>query len=151
MFQTKHSKNGFHVSFAATLKNIDAVVQETKKFLSGIHAQQHIFDMTLALREGLMNAVVDGSNLDADKKVSCSVLLDGDMLVIEIKDMGNGFDWRTRMGRIPPPDSESGRGLAIMGLYCDAIHYNDKGNKLTMKKDMRSSPSAMPKTTPSDP
>jgi serine/threonine-protein kinase RsbW len=138
MFQLSHTRNGFHVSFAATLENIDRVAQEAKKLLSTNHIEQHIFDVSLVLREGLMNAVINGSNLDAENRVALSLTLDDDILVIEIEDNGNGFDWRKRVGKIPTPESESGRGLAIMGLYCDSVQYNDKGNKVTLKKCIRS-------------
>jgi anti-sigma regulatory factor (Ser/Thr protein kinase) len=149
MFQLKHRANGFHVSFAATLENVDRVAQETKKFLSERQAEQYVFDITLVLREGLINAVVDGSDLNAEKRVSYTVMLEDNTLLIEIEDTGKGFDWRGHMGRIPLPDSESGRGLAIMELYCDAIHFNEKGNKLTIEKKLHpASPVELKKSLP---
>jgi serine/threonine-protein kinase RsbW len=131
------SENGFRISFPATLKHIDWAVQETKTFLETKQAQKHIFDITLVLREGLMNAVIDGSYQDAEKLVLYTILLDDDTLTIEIEDTGNGFDWHGRIGRIPVPQAESGRGLAIMGIYCDSVRFNDKGNKLTLTKSIR--------------
>ncbi len=137
MFAVTETLGGLHVSFSATLENVDKAADTAKRFLSRVDAGEHTFDVILALREGLTNAVVEGSDLDADKTVFCSLVLDGDTLVVEIEDGGYGFDWHGRVPEVPSPHSESGRGLAIMNRYCDTVAYNDKGNKLILKRRIR--------------
>ena len=106
-------------------------------FLSRVDAGEYTFGMILALREGLTNSVVEGSDRNADKTVLFSLLLEGDSLVAEIEDGGDGFDWRGRISEVPSAHFESGRGLAIMKRYCETVAYNDKGNKLILKRRIR--------------
>jgi serine/threonine-protein kinase RsbW len=119
------------------LENVDKAAQETKRFLSRVDAEQHAFQVVLLLREALANAVLDGSELNADNLVACTIRLAGDDLIMEIEDEGEGFDWRRHLGKEPPPGAESGRGLAIMEKYCEEVVFNDTGNKLTLKKSIR--------------
>jgi anti-sigma regulatory factor (Ser/Thr protein kinase) len=137
VFAVTETSDGFQISFSATLENVDRVADATKRFLSRVDAGAHTFGMILALREGLTNAVVEGSHLNADKTVFCSLLLDGDSLVVEIEDGGDGFDWRGCLPEVPSAHFESGRGLAIMKRYCETVAYNDKGNKLILKRRIR--------------
>ncbi len=129
-----HSQTEVVLSFSATLENIDRAADETKRFLAGLDAKGHAFGVVLAVREALANAVVDGSRLDASKTVAYAVRLEGKSIVMEIEDEGDGFDWRSHLGKKPAPDSESGRGVAIMEKYCEEVSYNDRGNKVVLKK-----------------
>ena len=134
VFNVSHNPRSVDLSFSATLENIDKAAEETKRFLRGVHAEKHAFDIVLVLREALANAVVDGSHLDADKTVAYTLRLEDNNLVMEIEDEGEGFDWRSHLGKNPPPNAESGRGLAIMERYCQEVEFNDKGNKLVLRK-----------------
>lgn len=138
-FNISHRADGFDLSFSATLENVDQAALETKKFLSRVHAEQQAFDVVLVLREALANAVLDGNRLDANKRVTFSLRLESDTLILEIEDEGEGFDWRRYLGKAPPPSSESGRGLAIMEGYCQDVVFNDRGNKVMLRKHIASS------------
>ena len=137
MFHLAYHDNGFDVSFSATLDHVDRVVEETKKFLVANHMSAHMFDVTLVLREGLLNAVLDGNQLDEEMPVEFCMSLDHDTLVMEISDEGAGFDCQYHMGDIPTPAADSGRGLAIMEHYCDSVRFNDVGNKVTLTIKLR--------------
>ena len=134
VFHIFHSPDRLDLSFSATLENVDKAAQETKRFLSRVHAEKHAFDVVLVLREALANAVLDGNKLDPNKMVTYAVHLEGDTLIMEIEDEGDGFDWRQHLGKDPPPHADSGRGVAIMEIYCQEVAFNDKGNKLVLRK-----------------
>ena len=136
-FNISQSPKILDLSFSATLENIDKAALETKRFLSSVRAARHTFDVVLVLREALANAVVDGSQLDASKIVAYTLRLEGNNLIMEIEDEGEGFDWQNHFGKKTPPHAESGRGLAIMETYCEEVVFNDKGNKLILKKSLK--------------
>ena len=98
-FNISQSPKILDLSFSATLENIDKAAQETKRFLSSVRAERHAFDVVLVLREALANAVVDGSRLDDSKIVDYRLRLEGDNLVMEIEDEGEGFDWQDHFGK----------------------------------------------------
>jgi len=145
VFNVSHEAAGVDLCFAASLENIDKAIAETKAFLTRIHAQQYTFDVTLVLREALSNAVVDGCGQDPKMRVSCRLRFRGRRLIMEIEDPGRGFNWRGRMGKLPPPEAESGRGMVIMEHYCEMVSYNDKGNRLMMEKIIRPGRGVAPK------
>ena len=137
-FNVTQNRTVLDVSFSATLENIDRATQVTKQFLTRVHAERHTFDVVLVLREALTNAVMKGSQLDAEKTVTYTLRLEGHELIMEIEDEGKGFNWQNHFGKKPRPSAEAGRGLAIMTSYCEEVVFNDKGNKLILKKDIRS-------------
>jgi len=56
-----------------------------------------------------------------------------------IHDQGQGFD---RATIVDPTDPEnltvpSGRGILLMRAYCDVVTWNDKGNEVTLVKNLR--------------
>lgn len=56
-----------------------------------------------------------------------------------IHDQGAGFD---RASIVDPTDPEnltvpSGRGILLMRAYCDVVTWNDKGNEITLIKNLR--------------
>ena len=88
------------------------------------------------MREALTNAVVHGCRLDPDKQVRCFLRLRAGRLLIAVADDGEGFDWRTaRRTRAGIPDS-SGRGMEILYRYANHVHFNDRGNVVTMIKQL---------------
>ncbi len=56
------------------------------------------------------------------------------IFIIEIEDEGDGFDTSIIRNKFLKKSSYSGRGLIMTSKMVDAFYYNDKGNKLVMKK-----------------
>ncbi|MEI9974031.1 MAG: ATP-binding protein [Ignavibacteriota bacterium] len=77
-----------------------------------------------------------GCKADAAKQVRCSLRLRAGHLLIAVSDDGEGFDWRAaRSKRAAIPDS-SGRGLEILYRYAKQVRFNQKGNVVTMIKQL---------------
>lgn len=104
--------------------------------------EEHTFGIHLAVEEALMNAIKHGNQRDPDKFVSVEYRFHKKILQIVIQDEGDGFD----PDDVPDPTLEenlelpSGRGLMLMKTFMTHVDYNDKGNCVTMEKDLDAPP-----------
>lgn len=125
-----------HLSFSSDLTEVDHACREAQSFVSSWeHVHDHFF-ILLALREALTNAVLHGNQSNPNLSVECFITVCEDELAMRIRDQGNGFDWRTRGLELPEPESESGRGLAIIKTCFDQIEFNDSGNEIIFRKTL---------------
>lgn len=82
--------------------------------------------LLLAVTEATTNAIIHGNKNDRNKNVYITVTLENKVLTISIKDEGVGFD----PAIVPDPThpdnllKDSGRGLYLMRVYMDELHYN---------------------------
>jgi serine/threonine-protein kinase RsbW len=98
------------------------------------------FDVELALREALENAVIHGNQEDPDTKVHvCCRCQPGKEISIVVTDQGKGFDFEktVRNGITTDPDSEHGRGIQMMKAYMDDVHFEQDGSEVHMRKRSR--------------
>ena len=95
------------------------------------------FEIELALREALANAVEHGSGHDPSKEIQCCVACDHarGMLII-VRDPGPGFD----PASIPSPIlgqnlfSTGGRGIYLINQLMDEVSFDRNGTEIRMKK-----------------
>jgi serine/threonine-protein kinase RsbW len=127
------NSNGIKLAFFATLENVDKAAKEIGKFFTSVGIKRKTFNIILCVREALINAVTHGSGRDDKKNINFELKLEGNNIIIEVEDEGEGFDWRTCLSKGLPSKEESGRGLAIMKKCFAEIKYNEKGNRLTLK------------------
>jgi len=98
------------------------------------------FDIELALREALENAVVHGNQEDPETKVHIRCrCLPGNELSIVVTDQGKGFDVEKVVGNgiTSDPASEHGRGIQLMKAYMDDVHFERGGAEVHMRKRAR--------------
>ena len=124
------------VAFPAALENIDIVCANITKLLTQSNIKGILFDVELLAREALVNAITHGSCMDEKKKVLFELRLGCDDIIMEITDAGEGFNWQEEFAKETQVTSEDDRGLPIFRYYADEVSYNDKGNKLFMKKQI---------------
>ncbi|MEA1966639.1 MAG: ATP-binding protein [Thermodesulfobacteriota bacterium] len=141
IFDVSKTEKTMSVIFNSTMKNVDQVCIKTMRFLSdkthGIKG--HFFAIHLVLREGLTNAVKHGNKGDPAKVIKYLIKIDSQETIhMEIEDQGKGFDWRKIEEKSPDDTDEHGRGLMIMKQYFSSYQYNEKGNRLILKKDILS-------------
>ncbi len=127
-------KNHLMMQFPSKVDHINRVEEETRNFLVSNGLSAEIFSVCLAMREGLLNAVKHGNQLDAGKTVKYTLKFFDDILTMEIEDQGDGFDWQSIKHVHPSEKSEHGRGIFIMKRYFSEFKYHGKGNKLTLTK-----------------
>jgi serine/threonine-protein kinase RsbW len=101
------------------------------------------FDVELALREALGNAVVHGNKEDPEKKVHirCRCGL-GKGISIIVTDQGKGFDFgKVLANRLTAdPAGAHGHGIQLMKAYMDDVHFTGRGSEVHMRKHSRITP-----------
>jgi len=126
--------------FPSKLYFVDIGQEAIQKMLEHFMVlNDEVFWISLAIREGLINAVKHGNKFDESKYVELMVELQGDMLRIEILDEGKGF----KIKDIPNPLDEenllkpSGRGIFYIRSFMDHVSFSKTesiGTKIVMEK-----------------
>src|SRR6266481_4548963 len=120
---------------------IQAISQLVGRLMRLIEGSQCVqgaeFDIELALREALRNAVVHGNQEDAETKVHIRCRCGpGKEISIVVTDQGKGFDFEKAVGNgiTTDPDSEHGRGIQLMKAYMNDVHFERGGSEVHMRK-----------------
>ena len=94
------------------------------------------FEIELALREALANAVEHGSGNDSSKQIQCCVACDHARgMLIVVRDPGPGFD----PSQIPSPIrgqnlfSTGGRGIYLINQLMDEVSFERGGTEIHMR------------------
>jgi serine/threonine-protein kinase RsbW len=98
------------------------------------------FNVEMALREALGNAVIHGNHEHPRAKVHVRCRCwPGKEISIIVTDQGKGFDFRKKVGDglISDPLSERGRGILLMKAYMDHVHFERGGSEVHMRKLLR--------------
>jgi len=110
--------------FASTLASVDLAEAEVIRIAGEIgFGEDDVFQIGMAVREGMVNAVVHGNRYSEEKKVRLTVTSEPGRLVIRIEDEGEGFDLQS----IPDPTTDenllrqSGRGLLLIRSFVDEV------------------------------
>jgi serine/threonine-protein kinase RsbW len=109
------------------------------------YRKQDVFAVSLALEEAVANAVKHGHGGDVTKPVRVRYHINGEYMLVEIRDSGPGFDPR----RVPDPRDPgnrercTGRGVYLLRHYATWLRYNERGTCLTFCR-LRSLLSRMP-------
>ena len=98
------------------------------------------FDIELALREALNNAVVHGNQENPKTRVHIRLRCrPSNEIVIVVTDQGKGFNFEKLVGNgsTSDPPSEHGRGIQLMKAYMDDVHFQRGGSEVHMHKRSR--------------
>lgn len=96
-------------------------------------------ELSLVLRELLINAIQHGNRGEAVRSVECSLERVGaDGVKIVVEDEGNGFDAGSLDFSVPEdPQHIQKRGLTVVNALADRLEFNTKGNRVTAYLSMR--------------
>ena len=98
------------------------------------HGRKLRLNFRVSLTEALSNAMLYGNRKDPRKRVRVEIIVGDVELIARITDEGPGFDPTD----IPDPTSADnlekagGRGLFLMRELMDEVHYNERGNQVTL-------------------
>jgi len=116
---------------------VDGVLQLAKEMRC---AEGHEYEVEIALRESLANAIVHGCKGDATKKIECCVACEGSSeIVIIVRDPGEGF----KPESVPSPlsgenvYSTHGRGIYLINQLMDEVRFDAQGTAIQMRKKSR--------------
>jgi serine/threonine-protein kinase RsbW len=100
-------------------------------------AQGKEFEIEIALREALVNAVIHGCKGDPGKMVQCSIACDEEHgILIVVRDPGPGFDPHS----LPSPlmgenlFASHGRGIYLINQLMDEVSFKRGGTEIHMRK-----------------
>jgi serine/threonine-protein kinase RsbW len=101
--------------------------------------RRDIFAVHLAVDEALVNAVLHGNALDAEKRVHFCCWLSPRKVRVEITDEGPGFNPDT----LPDPTDPAhmhcpgGRGVMLMRAFMSRVEFRDRGNHVVLEKELQ--------------
>ncbi len=110
-------------------------------------AQGHEFEIELALREALANAIEHGSGNDPSKRIECSVACDKARgMLILVRDPGPGFDPSSLPSPIVGQNvfSTGGRGIYLINQLMDEVRFERGGTEIHMRKNPPSEGASAP-------
>jgi serine/threonine-protein kinase RsbW len=121
MSVAKHKKIGaqqpvhFEVALTADISSISPIVTWAMHLVKDTkNVPGKKFEIQMALREALANAIVHGRKSDPEKKIECTVTVSReDGILIMVSDPGDGFDPQTLACPTNEQNvfSENGRGI----------------------------------------
>src|SRR3954468_6364665 len=108
----------------SSLETIDSAEEKATRIATELgFGEDEIMQISMAVREGAVNAVLHGNAYAKDKKVTLAFERTGSDLVITIRDQGPGMD----LSKIPNPLAPenllktSGRGIFLMRSFMDVV------------------------------
>lgn len=128
----------YEATIPADVTEIERVVEEIMNMVSETGcAVNKEFEVEMALREALANAVLHGCQGDPCKNVSVWVACADSLgILVVVKDPGPGFD----PGLIPSPVVgenvylNHGRGIFLINQLMDEVHFANGGTEIHMLK-----------------
>ncbi len=108
----------------STLETVDSAEQAANRIATEAgFGDDEIMQISMAVREAAVNAVLHGNAYDPEKKVKLEFENNGKELVITIRDQGKGLD----PAKIPDPLAPenllktSGRGIFLIRSFMDEV------------------------------
>ncbi len=123
----------------SSLETIDSAEEKATIIATELgFADDEIMQISMAVREGAVNAVLHGNAYAGDKKVTLAFERTANDLVITIRDQGPGMD----LSKIPNPLAPenllktSGRGIFLMRSFMDEVEIrpSQTGTELKLIK-----------------
>lgn len=109
-------------------------------------SQCDLFAVNMALEESISNAIRHGNKEDPDKKVEVQCSVSANRFWARICDEGAGFQPSAVPDCCAPDRLEvpGGRGLTLMQAFMTVVEYNDRGNCVTLEKQLGTNASSTP-------
>ena len=137
MSAPKTGRRSFTLS--STMDSVSEVEAAAEKLAeeAGLDEDER-FHVTMAVREGAVNAVLHGNEYDPSKQIAFSLENTGSALVFIISDQGKGVDPDTLPDPLAPENllRGTGRGIFLIRSFMDEVHFRrlHPGTELTLIK-----------------
>jgi len=86
-------------------------------------------NIMIAVTEAVNNAIKHGNKSDNQKNVSLSLSLEDSQIKFEIRDQGDGFNYKNLPDPTAPENLEKpgGRGIFLMKNLSDEVNFKEEG------------------------
>jgi serine/threonine-protein kinase RsbW len=123
----------------STLETVDNAEEKATRIATDLgFTEDEVMQISMAVREGAVNAVLHGNAYAADKKVTLAFEHTTQDLVITIRDQGEGMDLSTIPNPLAPENllKTSGRGIFLMRSFMDVVEIrpSQAGTELKLIK-----------------
>jgi serine/threonine-protein kinase RsbW len=108
----------------STLETVDHAEESATRIATELgFGEEEVMQISMAVREGAVNAVLHGNKYAPDKKVVLAFEKNSDGLVITIRDQGKGIDLNGIPNPLAPENllKTSGRGIFLMRSFMDVV------------------------------
>jgi serine/threonine-protein kinase RsbW len=108
----------------STLETVDHAEENASRIATELgFKEDEVMQISMAVREGAVNAVLHGNAYAPDKKVILAFERNGDDLVITIRDQGRGINLNEIPNPLAPENllKTSGRGIFLMRSFMDVV------------------------------
>lgn len=135
-----------HLEIGSRLENVELVQIAVEASLQQLAVEEAVSNQIgTAVREAVANAITHGNESDAGKQVRVDFGLEGDEVVIEVRDEGLGFDPRNVPDPLEPENllKPNGRGILLIREFMDRVEYDfkeERGTALIMRKQVELPP-----------
>jgi serine/threonine-protein kinase RsbW len=128
----------------STLETVDHAEENATRIATELGFQEdEIMQISMAVREGAVNAVLHGNAYAPDKKVILAFERSGEDLVITIRDQGRGINLDEIPNPLAPENllKTSGRGIFLMRSFMDVVEIrpSQTGTEVKLIKHVRGS------------
>src|SRR5271169_3135270 len=120
----------------STLETVDHAEEKATRIATELgFGEDEVMQISMAVREGAVNAVLHGNAYAPDKKVILAFERNSEGLVITIRDQGPGLD----LSKIPNPLAPenllktSGRGIFLMRSFMDVVEIRPTATGTELK------------------
>ena len=127
------------LSFPADARYLSEVRRTVERLARQVHLSQfELNDLLTAVDEAVANAIRYGSPLGAKNTVWVTCRVEGDTLVVSVRDEGSGFPVPSNP-EMPGPEAVGGRGLPLMCAVSDTVEIarQNGGTRVTLQKRAR--------------
>jgi serine/threonine-protein kinase RsbW len=108
----------------STLETVDHAEEQANRIATEMgFGEDEVMQISMAVREGAVNAVLHGNNYAPDKKVMLAFERSEEGLVVTIRDQGHGIDLNGIPNPLAPENllKTSGRGIFLMRSFMDEV------------------------------
>jgi len=108
----------------STLDTVDHAEEQANRIATEMgFGDDEVMQISMAVREGAVNAVLHGNNYAPDKKVTLAFERSEQGLVVTIRDQGQGIDLNSIPNPLAPENllKTSGRGIFLMRSFMDEV------------------------------
>jgi serine/threonine-protein kinase RsbW len=136
------SKNRVRYTLDSTLESVNQAESVAEQFATQAGFQgEALQEITMAVREATINAVLHGNAYDPNKKVEVTFEHKPGAIEVTVRDQGKGFNVDNVPNPLAPENllKQSGRGIFLIRAYMDEVRFRNlqPGTEMVLIKHVR--------------